>query len=383
MAHCNTILSQILKMVPRHEFESLANQHHSGRSFRTASRWSQFVTMSIAQLSGRSSLRDVVDNVSAQAHRLYHLGSVKLSRSNLSRINEDKPYQLYESLFGLLLKRCQTMAPGHGFKFKNELYSLDASTIDLCLSLYPWATFRKTKAAIKLHVGMNHKGNLPEFVTVTDGKQHEVNEGRRIDFPKGSIVAIDRGYTDYGWYKTLSDKGIYFVTRLKSNATVRVIERRQVDRNTGLTSDQTVEFTGNLASKRCPIPLRRIGYRDLESGKHYVFLTNNFALSANTIAKIYKSRWQIELFFKWIKQNLKIKSFMGMSKNAVMTQIWIALCMYLLLAFMKFQSKTVKSMQKILRLLQTNLFEKWSLNDLITGDARDKYPGPDPQMSML
>ena len=383
MAHCNTILAQILKMVPRHEFESLANQHHSGRSFRTASRWSQFVTMSIAQLSGRTSLRDVVDTVSAQAHRLYHLGSAKLSRSNLSRINEDKPYQLYESLFGLLLTRCQSMAPGHGFKFKNELYSLDASTIDLCLSLYPWATFRKTKSAIKLHVGMNHKGNLPEFVTVTDGKQHEVNEGRRIDFPKGSIVAIDRGYTDYEWYKTLSDKGVFFVTRLKSNATVRTIERRIIDKSTGLTSDHTIESTGITTSKRCPIPLRRIGYRDPESGKHYVFLTNNFILSASTIAKIYKSRWQIELFFKWIKQNLKIKSFMGTSKNAVMTQIWIALCVYLLLAFMKYQSRTVKSMQQILRLLQTNLFEKWSLSDLITGAAREKYPGPNPQMSML
>jgi len=383
MGHCNTILSQILELVPRHEFESLANQHHSGRMFRTASRWSQFVTMSIAQLSGRSSLRDVVENVSVQEHRLYHLGSTKLSRSNLSRINEKKPCSLYEELFGKLLKRCHGLAPGHGFRFKNELYSLDATTIDLCLSLFPWASFRKTKGAIKLHVGMNHKGNLPEFVTVTEGKQHEVNEGRRLDFPKGSIVAIDRGYTDYKWYKQLSDKGIFFVTRLKSNATVKVIERREVDYTTGLTSDQTVEFTGFYASKGCPIPLRRIGYRDTETGKHYVFLTNNFSLSANTIAKIYKSRWQIELFFKWIKQNLKIKSFMGTSKNAVMTQIWIALCIYLLLAFLKFQSKTTKSMQQILRLLQTNLFEKWSLAELISGRSREKYPGPDPQMIMF
>jgi len=379
MAHCNTILSQILKLVPRHEFESLANQHHSGRMFRTASRWSQFVTMSIAQLSGRSSLRDVVENVSAQEHRLYHLGTTKLSRSNLSRINENKPYSLYEELFGLLLKRCQGLAPGHGFRFKNELYSLDASTIDLCLSLFPWASFRKTKGAIKLHVGMNHKGNLPEFVTVTEGSQHEVNEGRRLDFPKGSIVAVDRGYTDYKWYKQLSDKGIFFVTRLKSNATVSVVERRGIDRTTGLTSDQTVEFVGFYAAKDCPKHLRRIGYRDTETGKHYIFLTNNFILSANTIAKIYKSRWQIELFFKWIKQNLKIKSFMGTSKNAVMTQIWIALCVYLLLAFLKFQSKTSKSMQQILRLLQTNLFEKWSLAELVAGRSREKYPGPHPQ----
>lgn len=382
MAHCNTILAQILKLVPRHEFEVLANQHHSGRAFRTASRWSQFVTMGIAQLSGRSSLRDIVENISAQEHRLYHLGSAKLSRSNLSRINEEKPYSLYEVLFAKLLTRCQSQAPGHGFKFKNELYSLDSTTIDLCLSVFPWARFRKAKGAIKLHVGMSHKGNLPEFVTITDGKPHDVTEGRRIDFPKGSIIAMDRGYTDYEWYKQLSIKGIFFVSRLKSNAAFKVNERREIDRSSGLTSDQTIEFTGFYASQQCPTPLRRIGYRDPESGKHYVFLTNNFKLSAETITKIYKSRWQIELFFKWVKQNLKIKKFMGTSKNAVMTQIWISLCVYLLLAFLKFQSKTRKSMQQILRLLQTNLFEKWSLIELITGTGREKYGGPDPQIRM-
>lgn len=383
MAHCNTILAQILKLVPRHEFESLANQHHSGRAFRTASRWSQFVTMGIAQLSGRRSLRDVVENVSAQEHRLYHLGSTKLSRSNLSRINEGKPYALYEALFGKLLKRCQSETSGHGFRFKNQLYSLDATTIDLCLSLFPWAKFRQTKGAIKLHVAMNHSGNIPEFVTVSDGKQHDVSEGRKIDFPKGSIVAVDRGYTDYRWYKQLSDKGIFFVSRLKKNASVSITKRRKVDRSTGLTSDQTVEFTGFYASKHCPIPLRRVGYRDAQTGKHYVFITNNFSLSASTIAKIYKSRWQIELFFKWIKQNLKIKSFMGTSKNAVMTQIWIALCVYLLLAYIKFTSKTSKSMQQIIRLLHTNLFEKWTLSDLITARYRGKDPGNNAQMAMF
>jgi hypothetical protein len=205
MAHCNTILSQILKFVPRHEFEELANRYHSGRVFRTASRWSQFVTMSIGQLSGRRSFRDVVENVEAQQQHLYHLGSTKLSRPNLSRINENKPYQLYEALFGKLLKRCQSLAPGYGFRFKNELYSMDATTIDLCLSLFSWATFRTAKSGIKLHVAMNHKGNLPEFITVANAKYHEVNEGRSVEFPKGSIVAIDRGYTDYAWYKTLSD----------------------------------------------------------------------------------------------------------------------------------------------------------------------------------
>lgn len=383
MAHCNTILSQILKMIPRHEFETLANKHHKGRAFRTASRWSQFVTMAIGQLTGRQSLRDVVENVSAQQHRLYHLGSTLLSRSNLARINEDKPYELYEALFGKLLSRCQAQAPRHGFRFKNELYALDSTTIDLCLSLFPWAKFRQTKGAIKLHVGMNQKGCLPEFVTVTEGKAHDVTQGRRVDFPKGSIVAIDRGYTDYKWFKQLSDKGIFFVSRLKKNAKVQITERRSVTKGTGVTSDQTIEFTGYYASGDCPDPMRRVGYRDPETGKHYVFITNNFHLSAKTIADIYKSRWHIELFFKWIKQNLKIKSFMGTSKNAVMTQIWIALCVYLMLAYLKFVSKTKRSLQQILRLLQINLFEKWSLEDLITGRYRDKYPGPCPQMAMF
>jgi len=333
------------------------------------------VVMAMAQLSGRNSLRDIIENMSAQMHRLYHLGTAKLSRSNLSRINESKPYELYEAMFGKLLKRCQGTAPGHNFRFKNTLYSLDASTIDLCLSAFPWAEFRTTKGAIKLHVGLNHAGYLPEFVTLTEGKKHDVTVGRVMNFPKGSIVAIDKAYNDYAWYKQLTDQGIFFVTRLKSNAQYRVIERHSVLKEKSLTSDQTIEFTGAQTAKKCPIPVRRIGYRDAETGKHYVFLTNNFTLSAKTIADIYKARWQVELFFKWVKQNLKIKSFVGTSKNAVMTQIWIAMCIYLLIAFIKFQSKLRKSMQQILRLLQLNLFEKRDLMALLRGEpVHDKPP---------
>jgi hypothetical protein len=383
LAHHNTVFSQLLKLIPRHEFETLANQHHSGRSFRTASRWSQFVTMAMAQLAGRNSLRDIVENISAQAHRLYHIGSAKLSRSNLSRINEDKPYALYEALFGKLLSRCQGMVPGHDFRFDNPLYSLDASTIDLCLSAFPWADFRTTKGAIKLHVGLNHAGYLPEFVTITDGKTSDIEAGRALEFPKGSMVAIDRGYNDYAWYNQLTEKGIFFVTRLKSNAKIRVVRRRLVLSDKGLTSDQTIEFTGVQTANKCPIPLRRIGYRDPETGKHYVFLTNNFKLAAKTIADIYKARWQVELFFKWIKQNLKIKSFIGTSKNAVMTQIWIALCVYLLLAFIKFQSKLKKSMQQILRLLQLNLFEKRDLMALLRDEPLHDETTAINQMALL
>ena len=369
MAHCNTILGQILKMVSRHEFETLAKEHHSGRSFRSASRWSQFSCLVMAQLTGRCSLRDIVDSASSQLHRLYHLGCSKLSRSNLSRMNENKPHELYEALFGKLLQRSQKLAPRHNFKFKNPLYSLDGTVIDLCLSIFPWADFRTTKGAIKLHVGLNHAGYLPEFVTVTEGSTHEVNIGKLMNFPKGSIVAIDRGYNDYSWYKKLTDKRIFFVTRLKKNADYRVVKRQKVNKQQGLTCDQSIEFTGSITAKKCPIQLRRVGYRDPKTGKHYVFLTNNFKLSAKTIADIYKSRWQVELFFKWIKQNLKIKSFVGTSKNAVLTQVWIALCVYLILAFIKFQSKLGKSMQQILRLLQINLFEKRDLMALLRGDS--------------
>ena len=383
MSHHNTVFSQLLKLIPRHEFEALAKQHHSGRSFRTASRWSQFVAMAMAQLAGRNSLRDIIENIAAQAHRLYHLGSAKLSRSNLSRINDTKPYSLYEALFGKLLRRCQGVVPGHSFRFNNPLYSLDASTIDLCLSVFPWADFRTTKGAIKLHIGLNHAGYLPEFVTVTAGKNHDVTVGRTLEFPKGSIVAIDKGYNDYTWYKQLTDKGVFFVTRIKTNAQYRTVCRRPVLNNKGLTCDQTIEFTGIQTAKKCPIRLRRIGYRDAETGKQYVFLTNNFTLCARTIADIYKARWQVELFFKWIKQNLKIRSFVGTSKNAVMTQVWIALCIYLLLAFLKFQSKLQKSTQQILRLLQLNLFEKRDLMALLRGDPPVNKHINSNQMALL
>lgn len=375
MSHHNTVFSQLLKLIPRHEFETLAKQHHSGRAFRKASRWSQFVTMAMGQLSGRDSLRDIIDNMSAQAHRLYHLGCAKLSRSNLSRINEEKPHSLYEAMFLKLLNRCQRLTPGHQFRFENPLYSLDATTIDLCLSVFPWADFRSTKGAVKLHVGLNHDGYLPEFVRITEGKDQDVTVGRCLQFPKGSIVAMDKGYNDYSWYKQLTDKGIYFVTRLKTNAKYRVVSRRSVIKSKGLTCDQTIEFTGSQTAKKCPIPLRRIGYKDPLTGKKYIFLTNNFKLSAKTIADIYKSRWEVELFFKWIKQNLKIKTFVGTSKNAVLTQIWIALCMYLLLSFIKYQSGLKKSMQQLLRLLQLNLFEKRDLLALLRGDPiRDNEP---------
>lgn len=368
MAHCNTVLNQFLHFVPRHEIESLSAEHHQGRRFRKAGRWSQFVMMAFAQLSGRCSLRDVIAGLSSQAHKLYHLGAGVLARSTLARINNDKPAALYEALFGRLLGRCQTVAPGHGFRFKNKLYSLDATTIDLCLSVFPWARFRRAKGGIKLNVGLNHEGYLPEFVGIHEAAHHEVNWARVLQLPSGSVVVMDRGFTDYGWYKQLIEQGIFFVTRMKENADYRVIDRRPVNRAQGLICDQSIEWAGYYSRRACPHTLRRIRYQDPESGQEYVFVTNAFHLSPKTIADIYKARWQVELFFKWIKQNLKIKTFFGTSKNAVMTQIWIALCIYLMLAYLKFKSGLGLSMQHMLRLLHLNLFERRDLMALLRGD---------------
>jgi len=376
LAHNNTVFSQLLKLVSRHEFETLANRHHEGRKLRKMTRWSQFIAMATAQLSGRSSLRDVVANLSAQAAKLYHLGAAHVSRSSLARVNEKQPYTLYEQLAGKLLAQCQARAPRHGFRFKNKLYSLDASTIDLCLGVFPWARFRTTKGAVKLHVGLDHDGLLPTFLTISDGKTHDITAARALQRPKGRIVVMDRGYTDYAWYNQLNTQGIFFVTRLRKHARYRVTERRSVSRSKGLTSVQTIQLTGAKAAN-CARPLRRIGFKDAETGIQYYFLTNNFKLAASTIAEIYKARWQIELFFKWIKQNLKIKSFLGTSRNAVMTQIWIAICVYLLLAYLKFVSQTGQSMQQILRLLQLNLFDRRDLQKLLFGGP------PEPRTPQL
>ncbi len=237
--------------------------------------------------------------------------------------------------------------------------------IYLSLKLFPWADHNRSKAAIKLHVGLDHRGHFPAFATITDGRNHDVPAGRAFDFPKGSLVVIDKGFTDYYWYKLLTDRGIFFVTRQRENARYRVVERHKVNKAQGITSDQVIELTGIQLRDKSISYLRRVGYRDAETGKHYVFLTNQFNLAAKTIADVYKDRWQVELFFKTIKQNLKIHAFVGNSRNAVLTQIWIALSTYLLLSYLKFISKTGWSEQRILRVLQVNLFTKESLINLI------------------
>ncbi len=368
MAHHNTIFAQLLKLVPRHEFEPLAKRHHTGQKLRKTSRWSQFIALTLGQLAGRRSLRDIESNMKAQRPRLYHLGADSMARSSLARLNEQQPYTLYEALFAKLYARCQGRTPGHPFRFQNKLYSLDASLIDLSLKIFPWAHYALGKAAMKLHVGLDHAGHLPAFVTVTPGKTADIEVGRTLNIAKGSMVVFDKGYTDYHWFKSLNNSGIFFVTRIRKNAIWRVESRSPVDRSTGVTCDQAITLTGIKPQKLGLPTLRRVGYRDPETGHHYEFLTNNFQLDAGTIAEIYKQRWQVELFFKWIKQNLKIKAFLGNSKNAVMTQIWIALCTCMLLAYLKFSAKLGWSLQQMLRLLQLNLFMRRDLMALLRGD---------------
>jgi hypothetical protein len=348
-------MNQIVKMFSRHEFETLAKEHHVGQRFRSFNRWSQFIAMMAGQLSSRKSLRDLIENLNAQRHKLYHLGMRETSRATLARCNEKQPARLFEVLFYNLLARCRQCAPPHKFSFKAKLYLLDATIVDLCLSVFPWATFRKTKGAIKLHVGLDADGYLPEFLSVTSGKAHELRWAKALQLPKGSFVVFDRAFTDYGWYKHLIEAGIFFVTRLKANALLLKHKQRPGRKSAGIISDRPVSLIN------FPYKLRLVTHRDPETGKKYQFLTNADHLSAKIVADLYKERWQIELFFKWIKQNLKIKTFLGTSKNAVLTQIWIALCVYLILAYIKFSAKLKLTLQQILRLLQLNLFERREL----------------------
>ncbi len=379
MAHHSTVLGQLLKLVSRHQFERDARRHQKGGKLRSMTRWSQLAAMAMAQLSGRCSLRDVVSNLEAQSRKLYHLGVGRVARSSLARVNEEQPHELFKLLFERLLDRCQGVAPGHGFRFKNPLVSLDATHIDLCLALFPWAKYGKSKGAIKIHVGLDHAGHLPSFLSLTDGKGSDIEVARTLRLPPGSIIAADRLYQDFGWLKDLDEQGVFLVTRLKRGVRYAVRERRSYAPGRGVTSDQLIELTSKKGRKDCPIPLRRVGYRDAGTGKHYVFLTNNLTLAPRTIADIYKARWQVELFFKWIKQNLRIKSFLGTSLNAVLTQIWIAMCVHLILAYLKFANRLKWSLSQILRLLQLNLFERRPLDDLL----RPQREPPCPETGQL
>jgi hypothetical protein len=361
MQSFTTVFAQLLSVVPKYVFVKLSREHRGKRSPRTFLRWDQFVHLLHIQLAGCKSLRDGIMGMNAATKRLYHLGVKPVARSTFADANNERPYTFFEALFGELYRRCLPKAPKHKFSFKNKLFSLDASVVDLCLTLFPWAKFRTTKAGIKLHTLLDHDGYLPAVVTVTEAKCHETNIAKLFRLPRGSIVVFDRGYIDHTWFRQLCKAGVFLVTRLKTNARFLVLERNPVDRSTGVTSDQIIQ----VADGEKTLILRRIGYRDQETGNCFRFLTNHMTLPARMIADIYKDRWQVEIFFRFIKQNLKIKSFLGNSKNAVLSQVYVALIAYLLLAYQKFMSKTGLSLYYLARLVQRNLFQRYEILELL------------------
>ena len=366
MAHHNTLFSQTLSFIPRHVFQKLEHRHKTGRASRRFGFKEQFTVMAFIQLAARRSMRDGLRCIEAAGKRLYHWGLQDVARSTFADANNSRPADFFKDLFAEMYGLCAAKAPKHGFRFKSKLFSLDATTIKLCLSLFSWAGFRKARGGIKLHTLLDHDGHIPAFVTVTDAKTHESRIAKAQELPKGSIVVFDKGFISYPWFQTLSEKGVFFVTRLKKNAVYKLLERRPVNREAGITSDHTIE----VASGKQTVHLRRIGYRDPESGKRYTFLTNHFRLSPRTIADIYRERWQIELFFKEIKQNLRIKHFVGNSENAVLIQVYTALTVYLLLKYQKFLSRLGLSVQQLLQLIQVNLLGTASLEELLNPRRR-------------
>jgi putative transposase len=367
----DTVFAQLLKLIPRQDFDKPAKAHHSGGALRRMTRWSQFATMGMGHLCRRSSLRDAMATIGAQGRRLYHLGMRTVTRSSLARVNAEQPYTLYEALFGKLLARCQAQAPRHGFRFKNKLYSIYASLIDLSLKIFPWSMYALGKGAMKLHMGLDHDGLVPAFAVITDSRVMETTVARQLTLPKGSIAVFDRGCSEFAWFNTLDEIGVIYVTRRRAKTLYEVVEERAATSAEGIVSDQIVRLTGAGAAKSAIPQLRLVTFDCPDTGKRCEFLTNIHHLAASTIAAIYKSRWQIELFFKFIKQNLKLKGFYGTSKNAVLTQIWIALCVTLMIAFLKFSSATGLSLQQIIRLLDLNLFLRRDLLALLTGKPPD------------
>jgi hypothetical protein len=367
MRKLDTIFGELLKLVPRYQFEKAVQRYQGDRYVKSYTTWQQYITILFSQVKQKDSIRDIVTGLEANESRWYHLGLTGVHRSTFSDANNKRSFQIFEDLFYHLLSRCKNLTPKHRFKFKNALYSIDASVIDLCLSVFPWAKFRKTKGAIKMHCLYAHSGAMPSFVTITDGKKHDVTVAKEVGFPLSpdSIVSMDRAYIDYKWLNSLDEKRVWFVTRAKSNIDCVVTGQHPVS-GKGVRKDQMIFLTGTRTKNYYPKELRMIEFYDEETKKHLTFLTNNMKLAASTIAAIYKSRWQIELFFKWIKQNLKIKSFLGTSKNAVMTQIWVAMSYYLLLTYIKYQTKYAHSLLTLSRLIRETLFERKNLIDILT-----------------
>jgi len=356
-----SIFSQLLQLFPRTEFQRAVKEHKAERHARGFTSWGQFVAMLFCQLGRAHSLREICGGLACCEGKLKHLGiPLAPKRSTLAYANEHRPWQLYQTVFEQTLCKCQELVQSQGgrkkFRFKNKLMSLDGSVIDLSVSMFDWAKFRRTKGAIKLHMLLDHDGYLPSFGVVTEGKAGELKVARSLPFEPGTILAIDRGYIDYDWFASLTSQEVYFVTRMKANAVYVVQEEFEVPQNRNVLKDQLIYFPSQPKAGEEPCLFRRVEIWDEDKQESIVFLTNLLAFGATTIAAIYKDRWQVELFFKAIKQNLKIKTFVGTSANAVKTQVWTALIAILVLKYLQLKSKFAWSLSNLLALLRQQLF---------------------------
>lgn len=362
-----SLFSQIISIFNRGQFYQLVSKYEAEKHAKGFGCWDQFVAMLFCQLAQAKSLREICGGLSCCLGKLRHLGMVQApKKSTLSYANAHRPWQMYRDLFYQTLATCRIAVPGkHKFRFKNKLLSMDSSTISLCLSLFPWAEFRRTKGAVKLHLLLDHDGYLPSYAYIANGKKHDVTFARKFPLSAGSIVAMDRGYNDYKLFDFWTEKGIFFVTRLKENADYAVVQKQTVPQNRNILSDQLIRFTGYYAQKHCPHILRRVVVWDKKKQCEIVLLTNHLEFGASTISEIYKDRWQIELFFKALKQNLKVKTFVGTSENALYIQIWTALIAILLIKYLQFKSKLDWSLSNLVAFLRWNLFTYRDLWDWI------------------
>jgi len=392
MANTTIVLNQLQHLLPLREFEEFVGQHEADKYVKRLTCRNQLTILLYAQATGKDSLRDIQTSLTIRDSSWYHLGLETAARSTLSKANEKRPCQIYESLFYKLLEKCGNFNGGtaSAFSFQNDLRAIDSTTIDLCLNLFPWARFRTQKGAIKLHTSFNIHSQIPDLIDITDGKVGDVTAAKKFDlsqYAKGTIFIVDRGYTDYAFLQAMVAAGHHFVIRMRRNAQVLRLKEHRPPCGKGVLKDEKVGFVLPQALHDYPDDLRLVTFHDDEHNVIYEFLTDEFRLSAANIALIYKQRWQIELFFKWIKQHLKIKTFLGTSKNAVMTQIWIAMIYFLLLAWIKFQTKFAGSLLELTRMIEELLLEPISIIDLLNLTPRTvkralARAGP-PQLSLL
>lgn len=370
-----TVFSQVIDFLPQNKFRKCVNRYSGNYRVRSFTCYNQLLCMAFAQLTYRESLRDIECCLRAMQEKLYHMGiRGKVSRNTLAKANETRDWRIYSDFAQILIHEARRLYvdDGFGLELDETVYALDSSTIDLCLSVFPWARFRKTKGAIKLHTLLDLRGDIPTFIWITDGKIHDVNVLDHLIPEAGSIYVMDRAYLDFHRLYQLHQCSAIFVTRSKKNTGLRRLYSNKVDKSTGVRYDQIVVLTGYYSKKDYPEKLRRIKYFDAEKGRSFVFLTNQFTLPPEIIAELYRYRWRVEIFFKWIKQHLRIKSFYGTSENAVKTQIWIAVSTYVLVAIMKKRLKINLTLYTILQILSITLFEKMPILQALTANDYKK-----------